>query len=78
MWEPIILSLGCYFRCIKKKPYGHAIKDMEKKAMINMTAIEKGVFFKKKQVRKKALKRLGIETKKEGLVVSEKFVLLCP
>ena len=46
--------------------------------MINMTAIEKGVFFKKKQVRKKALKRLGIETKKEGLVVSEKFVLLCP
>ena len=27
------------------------------------------VFFKKKQLRKKALKILGIETKKEGLVV---------
>ena len=39
---------------------------MEKKAMINMTAIEKGVFFKKKQVRKKALKRLGIENKEGG------------
>ena len=39
---------------------------MEKKAMINMTAIEKGVFFKKKQVRKKALKRLGIESKEGG------------
>ena len=46
--------------------------------MINMTAIEKGVFFKKKQLLKKALKRLGKRTKKEGLVVSEKFGLLCP
>ena len=45
--------------------------------MINMPVIEKGVFFKKKHVRKKALKILGIETKKEGLVVSEKFGLLC-
>ena len=40
---------------------------MEKKVMINMTAIEKGVFlFKKKQVLKKALKRLGIENKEGG------------
>ena len=31
-----------------------------------MTAMEKGVFFKKKQVLKKALKRLGIENKEGG------------
>ena len=62
---------------LTEKPYGHAPKEREKKAMINMPVIEKGVFFKKKQLRKKALKILGIETKKEGLVVSEKFGLLC-
>ena len=44
-------------------------KTWKKKAMINMPVIEKGVFFKKKQLRKKALKILGIETKKEGLEV---------
>ena len=44
--------------------------------MINMAAREKGVFFLRKTGPKKALKRLGIE-KKEGLVASEKFVLLC-
>ena len=32
---------------------------MEKKAMINMTAIEKGVFFKKKQVLKKGVEKIG-------------------
>ena len=51
---------------LKKKPYGHAPKEREKKAIINMPVIEKGVFFKKKQVRKKALKRLGIENKEGG------------
>ena len=59
MWEPIILSLGCYFRCIKKKPYGYVPKDMEKKAMINMTVLEKGVFFKKKQLLKKGVEKIG-------------------
>ena len=44
-------------------------KKGKKKAIINMPVIEKGVFFKKKQLRKKALKILGIETKKEGLEV---------
>ena len=41
------------FLGVKKKPYGHAPKDMEKKAMINMPVIEKGVFFKKKQPEKR-------------------------
>ena len=51
---------------LKKKPYGHAPKEREKKAMINMTVLEKGVFFKKKQLLKKALKRLGKKQRRRG------------